>query len=123
MEQKLYEVILLEDGIWSYDCALCEKSFLEDQEIKDHIKECHKGRYDMELTNEQKLNILLQNIDDGNSDYEEVITNLFTLNVKLLEACKYVVKYHREHDSGEGELFGLDFVTTCISAIRESEVK
>ena len=34
----------------------------------------------------------------------------------LLEACKYVVKYQREQDSGGGELFGLDFVTTCIAA-------
>lgn len=39
----------------------------------------------------------------------------------LLEACKYVVRYHREHDSGEGELFGLDFVTACISAIHKAE--
>ena len=39
----------------------------------------------------------------------------------LLEACKYVVQYHREHDSGEGELFGLDFVTTCINAIAKAE--
>ena len=39
----------------------------------------------------------------------------------LLEACEYVVKYHREHDSGEGELFGLDFVTTCIAAIRKAK--
>jgi hypothetical protein len=38
----------------------------------------------------------------------------------LLEACEYVVKWHREHDSGEGELFGLDFVTTCIAAIRKA---
>ena len=41
MEQKLYEVILLEDGIWSYDCMLCDKSFLEDEEIKDHLKKEH----------------------------------------------------------------------------------
>ena len=40
---------------------------------------------------------------------------------ELLEACKYVVKYHRENDSGEGELFGLDFVTTCIAAIEKAE--
>lgn len=39
----------------------------------------------------------------------------------LLEACKYVVQWHREHDSGEGELYGLDFVTTCINAVREAE--
>jgi hypothetical protein len=39
----------------------------------------------------------------------------------LLEACKAVVKYHQENDSGEGELFGLDFVTTCIAAIRKVE--
>jgi hypothetical protein len=39
----------------------------------------------------------------------------------LLEACKAVVKYHRENDSGEGELFGMDFVTTCIAAIRKAE--
>ena len=41
--------------------------------------------------------------------------------VELLEACKYVVSYHRENDSGEGELFGLDYVTTCIGAIRKAE--
>lgn len=40
---------------------------------------------------------------------------------ELLEACKYVVQYHRDHDSGEGELYGLDFVTTCINAIRKAE--
>ena len=38
----------------------------------------------------------------------------------LLKACQYVVDWHREHDSGEGELFGLNFVTTCISAIRKA---
>jgi len=41
---------------------------------------------------------------------------------EMLEALQYVVKWHREHDSGEGELFGLDYVTTCISAIRKTEV-
>ena len=40
---------------------------------------------------------------------------------EMLAALKYVVKYHREHDSGEGELFGLDFVTTCIAAIAKAE--
>jgi len=40
---------------------------------------------------------------------------------ELLEACKYVVKWHRENDSGEGELYGLDFVTTCIGVIRKAE--
>lgn len=39
---------------------------------------------------------------------------------ELLAACEYVVKYHREHDSGEGELYGLDFVTSCIAAIRKA---
>ena len=38
----------------------------------------------------------------------------------LLAACQYVVDWHRENDSGEGELFGLDFVTTCISAIHKA---
>ena len=40
---------------------------------------------------------------------------------ELLAACQAVVKYHRENDSGEGELFGLDFVTTCIAAIAKVE--
>ena len=38
----------------------------------------------------------------------------------LLEACQYVVNWHLLNDSGEGELFGLDFVTTCISAIKKA---
>lgn len=37
----------------------------------------------------------------------------------LLAACRVVRDYHRENDSGSGELFGLDFVTTCIAAIAE----
>ena len=40
---------------------------------------------------------------------------------ELLAACEYVVQYHRENDSGEGELFGLDFVTTCIAAINKAK--
>ena len=47
--------------------------------------------------------------------------NLIAAAPDLLEACKSVVQWHREHDSGEGELFGLDFVTTCIAAIRIAE--
>jgi hypothetical protein len=39
----------------------------------------------------------------------------------MLEALKYVVRWHREHDSGEGELFGLDFVTACIATIAKAE--
>ena len=54
---------------------------------------------------------------------DEQIANarLIAAAPEMLEALKYVVKYHRENDSGEGELFGLDFVTTCIAAIREAE--
>ena len=40
---------------------------------------------------------------------------------ELLAACEYVVQYHRDHDSGEGELFGLDLVTTCIAAISKAK--
>jgi hypothetical protein len=39
---------------------------------------------------------------------------------ELIDACRYVVEWHREHDNGEGELFGLDFVTTCISALNKA---
>ena len=45
---------------------------------------------------------------------------LFAAAPDLLEACQYVVDWHRKNDSGEGELFGLDFVTTCIAAIRKA---
>jgi len=37
----------------------------------------------------------------------------------MFDALAYVVNWHREHDSGEGELFGLDYVTDCISALRQ----
>jgi hypothetical protein len=39
----------------------------------------------------------------------------------MLDALAYVVNWHREHDSGEGELFGLDYVTTCLSALRQAD--
>ena len=54
-------------------------------------------------------------------EHEKENARLIAASPELLEACKYVVKYHREHDSGEGELFGLDFVTSCIAAIRVAE--
>ena len=52
----------------------------------------------------------------------DVVANarLIAAAPKLLAACEYVVKYHREHDSGEGELYGLDFVTTCLAAIAKT---
>jgi len=59
----------------------------------------------------------------GRGDFEEEEANarLIAASPALLEACKYVVKWHRDHDSGSGELFGLDFVTTCIAAIAKAE--
>lgn len=41
----------------------------------------------------------------------------------LLDACRHVVQWHREHDSGEGELFGLNFATACIAAIDKATHK
>jgi len=51
----------------------------------------------------------------------EFIIRACNSHYDMLEALKYVVKYHRENDSGEGELYGLDYVTTCIAAIRKAE--
>lgn len=53
--------------------------------------------------------------------FDEKFVKLYAAAPELLEACKYVVNYHREHDTGEGELYGLDFVTTCIAAIAKAE--
>jgi len=39
----------------------------------------------------------------------------------LLDALCCVVRWHREHDSGAGELFGRDYVTTSILAIAKAE--
>ena len=39
----------------------------------------------------------------------------------LLKALKNIVNWHREKDSGEGELYGRDYITTAISAIRKAE--
>ncbi len=47
----------------------------------------------MSFTNEQKLAILLQEIDDGNLDYENVITNLYEANIKLKEVCEEAFTY------------------------------
>ena len=60
------------------------------------------------------------NEEQAKANAERIVTCVNNHD-ELLEACKYVVQYHRENDSGEGELFGLDFVTTCIAAIRKVE--
>jgi len=77
---------------------------------------------------ESKDTIIANNLLDTNDkdlspeEIEEYTNNarLIAAAPDLLEACKYVVSWHREHDSGEGELYGLDFVTTCISAIAKA---
>lgn len=55
--------------------------------------------------------------------YDTFVANarLIAAAPELLAACEYVVKWHRENDSGEGELFGLDLVTDCICAIRKAK--
>ena len=52
---------------------------------------------------------------------QEANARLIAAAPELLEACEYVVKWHRENDTGEGELYGLDFVTTCICAIKKAK--
>ena len=61
-------------------------------------------------------------IAKGISGYDGDIENcqLIAAAPEMYAALKYVVEYHRENDSGEGELFGLDFVTTCINALRKA---
>lgn len=56
----------------------------------------------------------------GNYADNEANARLIAAAPEMLEALQYVVKWHREHDSGEGELFGLNFVTTAIAAIRKA---
>lgn len=48
MDKLIYQVVLLEDGIRSYDCCLCGKSFLESIDIENHIEE-HKRKIIKEL--------------------------------------------------------------------------
>ena len=58
-----------------------------------------------------------ENPESGIIDEMEANARLIDAAPELLAACQYVVNWHREHDSGDGELYGLDFVITCISAI------
>jgi hypothetical protein len=66
----------------------------------------------------------VENVEIICLDCEEDFTDCETTDetadtqTKLVEALAYVVNWHREHDSGEGELFGRDYVTACISALR-----
>ena len=75
------------------------------------------------LHDEDGVEIIAEIPSDAEQSQEEkeANANLIAAAPELLEACKYVVQYHRENDSGDGELFGLDFVTTCISAIAKAE--
>jgi len=51
----------------------------------------------------------------------EANARLIAAAPELLEACENVIKYHRDNDSGEGELYGLDFITTCVNAVRKAK--
>jgi hypothetical protein len=57
----------------------------------------------------------------ANEENAEANAKLIAAAPEMLEALKYVIQWHREHDSGEGELFGLDFVTTAIQAVSKAE--
>jgi len=72
---------------------------------------------------DQKAETYMDMIEYGkiDEDVAEANARLIAAAPELMEACKYVVSFHREHDSGNGELFGLDFVTTCIAAISKAE--
>ena len=59
------------------------------------------------------------NVDMG--EESEANAKLIAAAPELLEALKYIVKWHRDNDSGAGELFGRDYITTAISAINKAE--
>jgi hypothetical protein len=45
---------------------------------------------------------------------------LFAAAPEMLKILQNIVKIHRDKDSGEGELFGLDYITSCIEIIRKA---
>lgn len=79
------------------------------------VKELKNGNF--ALVGEFNRNLWKSN-DYGN---HKAGAHLLAAAPDMLAALQYVVDYHREHDSGEGELFGLDYVTTCIAAIRKAQ--
>lgn len=81
---------------------LINEKLIEDSEIYKELGYC--------ITPEEHI-----------KEANEELLRLRSINQELLAACEYVVKYHREHDSGAGELYGQDFVTTCISAINKAK--
>ena len=62
---------------------------------------------------------LIPYFDNDNKEHK-ANQKLIEAAPQMLEALEYVIRWHREHDSGEGELFGLDFVTNCIAAKRKA---
>ena len=83
-------------------------------------------------TDEESSDIVMARKEDENYDicaiYPELPVAERKANARLiaaapdmLAALENVVKYHRDNDSGSGELFGLDYVTTCIEAIRKAK--
>ena len=61
---------------------------------------------------------LVATIADSTEEYSRA--HLIATAPEMLSALESVVQYHREHDSGAGELFALDYVTTCIAAIAKA---
>ena len=61
-------------------------------------------------------------VETARCNHAEIMANahLIAAAPEMLEALRYVVRWHRDNDSGEGELYGRDYVTTCIGALRKA---
>jgi hypothetical protein len=96
--------------------GVCENT---EKEVKAYISKAGTDHQKQLLgTSKMKVKQAIEKCLSG--DEKQANARLIAAAPELLEACKSVVKYHMEHDSGEGELYGMDFVTACICAISKA---
>lgn len=87
--KKNYTTERLEDGVLSYDCSLCPKSFLEKFEIENHISEKHNRKVDI-LKNLKRTSLVFTK---ALSDYDCVPLQTQEEALKLLNESIEELEY------------------------------
>lgn len=70
--------------------------------------------------NDPNITVIIADVVVDQHEEMEANARLIAAAPDMFAALEYVANWHRQNDSGSGELFGLDYVTACLSALRRA---